>query len=255
MACLGFKLSFAAQDTPELIPFWLLHPIETLHDFPLVSQAHAAFGLIFTGVTYTLIFELTSSAPGCRSQNTAVVLNEFGTLFLLTQTRTANIPLFLLFRIIAKGISTLTLSPQELTFTTLLLQQHSFFAFGGANAISSVDLSNAYNGVSGYNVVVVGLLTFISNWIGPIYWASVAPVWVQKKGGSYTAHALAMTVFYAVSAGGVMAACLALRTHLFIWTVFSPKYLYSMAWTVAFQLVINLGWGAAVAWVTGKKVL
>jgi ethanolaminephosphotransferase len=38
----------------------------------------------------------------------------------------------------------------------------------------------------------------------------------------------------------VMAACTALRTHLFIWTVFSPKYLYILAWTILNHLLINL---------------
>ena len=55
--------------------------------------------------------------------------------------------------------------------TTLLLSHFSFFAFGNSNAISSIDLSNAYNGVSGYNVIAVGFLLFASNWAGPIWWA------------------------------------------------------------------------------------
>jgi ethanolaminephosphotransferase len=38
----------------------------------------------------------------------------------------------------------------------------------------------------------------------------------------------------------VMAACTMLRTHLFIWTVFSPKYLYTLAWTILNHLFINL---------------
>lgn len=38
----------------------------------------------------------------------------------------------------------------------------------------------------------------------------------------------------------VMAACTVLRTHLFIWTVFSPKFLYTAAWVAAHHIVINV---------------
>jgi len=49
----------------------------------------------------------------------------------------------------------------------------------------------------------------------------------------------------------VMVACTALRTHLFIWTVFSPKYLYAMAWTVGWHLGINVGLGNLLWWLGG----
>src|SRR5580692_4499363 len=96
--------------------------------------------------------------------------------FLMAQSRATNIPLFMLFQLqstlLSHLLSQLDLSLIEITTTSLLLQYASFFAFGGSNAISSIDLSCAYNGVSGYNVLAVGILTFVSNWTGPIYWTS-----------------------------------------------------------------------------------
>src|SRR5579862_4091126 len=89
------------------------------------------------------------------------IYHDLLTLFLVTQSRVTNIPLFLLFEFQFQIIDSLELSLAELTTTSLLFQYLSFFAFGGSNAISSIDLSNAYNGVSGYNVVVVGILTFV----------------------------------------------------------------------------------------------
>jgi ethanolaminephosphotransferase len=173
-----------------------------------------------------------------------------------------------------------------------LLAQTSFFALGLNNSISSVDLSNAYNGVSGYNVLAVGLLVFLSNWAGPVYW-SVAGVlllggtgeakrskatkgqqgrsWVQeehallatlagpkagdgerKSGqGVWASHVSLLTLFTGVMLVSVMAACTALRTHLFIWTVFSPKYLFAMAWGVAWHLGVTIGLGSLVSWLGG----
>jgi len=49
----------------------------------------------------------------------------------------------------------------------------------------------------------------------------------------------------------VMAACTVLRQHLFIWTVFSPKFLFSMAWAVAWHLGVNIGLGGLWWWFGG----
>jgi ethanolaminephosphotransferase len=133
----------------------------------------------------------------------------------------------------------------------------SFFAFGGSNAISSVDLSSAYNGVSGYNVLAVGILTFVSNWAGPVFWTSATNVMLlrlhrQGQKNLLKQHLAMLTVFVTASLFFVMAACTLLRTHLFIWTVFSPKYLYSMAWSLGQHICINMGFGSLLFWLGTK---
>ena len=136
----------------------------------------------------------------------------------------------------------MSLSNFEITVTSLLLEYTTFFAFGGSNAISSVDLSSAYNGISGYNVVAVGILTFLSNWAGPIWWVSARHL-VFRGDRRTRGHGndLELSTFFVVaSVLSVMVACTVLRTHLFIWTVFSPKFLYSMAWSGAHHLLINI---------------
>lgn len=210
------------------------------------------------------------------------------TLFLVTQARTTNIPLFLFFLIQLDLLTALRLSPLQITINTLILGQASFFALGNSNAISSIDLSNSYNGVSGYNIVAVGVLVFLSNWAGPVWWsiagvsllvqarghsacassaediggASGRKKWVQMEfdnlvskrktdappvdqqnlegGPVFLTHATVLTLFTSISLLAVMVACTVLRTHLFIWTVFSPKYLFAMSWTMAFHLIISL---------------
>jgi ethanolaminephosphotransferase len=138
-------------------------------------------------------------------------------------------------------LGSLKMSAIEVTITSLLSQHMTFFAFGGSNAISSVDLSNAYNGIGSYSVALVGVLTFISNWAGPVWWVSASrllysnPTFVETY-----CHRALLTFHVATTLMFVMAACTALRTHLFIWTVFSPKYLYILAWTILNHLLINL---------------
>lgn len=87
-------------------------------------------------------------------------LHNLYTLFALTQSRATNAPLFLLFRSMHFFLNALNLSPIEVTITSLLLQFTSFFAMGGSNAFTGIDLSSAYNGISGFNVFAVGALTF-----------------------------------------------------------------------------------------------
>jgi len=265
IAAFGFKLSFAAYDAMELIPAWLMFGVDFLAEVPLVNQARAVFVMVGLGMLYTYIFKTGPAAtvggsetPSIAYQpqltdlddHAAISMREFTDIFLLTQTRFANTPLILLFRLIFRRLESLqTLSAFEITLTTLILQHVSFFALGGANAISSVDLSNAYNGVAGYNVIVVGFLTFVSNWVGPLFWASAAPMLLRKRysteaGEVWRKHVLVMTAFFAVAGLGVMVACMALRTHLFIWTVFSPKYLYLMTWGLGFHIVAGMGWGS-----------
>lgn len=170
----------------------------------------------------------------------------------MTQSRAANIPLFLVFRISAVILSSMNMTGIEVTITTMILQYTTFFAFGGSNAISSVDLSSAYNGVGSYSAVMVGILTFVSNWAGPIWWVSAGHLLRPQRGEGHNAASL-LTFQIATSVISVMAACTALRTHLFIWTVFSPKYLYTMAWATANHVAVNLLGGACLSFLRSRE--
>jgi len=187
----------------------------------------------------------------------------------------------------------MNLSPAQISISSLILAHASFFALGNSNAISSIDLSNGYNGVSGYNVVAVGLLVFASNWAGPIFWSvsavalmartvdavasaksaealvgeeqKILPVGKKRDAGAkqatstmekarraYSEHMAIGTFFTAFSVLGVMVACAVLRQHLFIWTVFSPKYLYSMAWSLGYHFAVTLALGGGLWTVAGN---
>lgn len=175
----------------------------------------------------------------------------------MTQSRATNIPLFLIADILFYALQATNLSITEISTVSVLLQHASFFAFGGSNTIASVDLSSAYNGVSDFNVVVVGILTLVSNWAGSIFWVSATNLLLLHKYNEghrhvFRQHLALLTLFVTASVAFVMAACTALRTHLFIWTVFSPKYLYSMAWSLGQHLLVNAGFGGLLFWLTAR---
>ncbi|OAA59355.1 Alkaline-phosphatase-like, core domain protein [Cordyceps fumosorosea ARSEF 2679] len=252
-----FKLAFTTADAPELVVGFT----RTLHDkFEGQSLLWRA-RIVFLVLGLLASFAIVRGVSGRRRQPRAAsrVLHELLTLFVMTQSRAANIPIFLLAHIIYCAIDARQMTLAEITTSSILLQYVSFFAAGGSNAISSVDVSSAYNGVADFNVAAVGVLTFVGNWAGPIYWASAATALLLDKHhaggerGVFRQHVALLAVFATASAAFVMAACIAMRTHLFIWTVFSPKYLYAMAWNIAQHLVVNIGLSGALFWLGTRK--
>ncbi|USP75789.1 GPI ethanolamine phosphate transferase 2 [Curvularia clavata] len=289
-----FKLAFTAKDAPELtsgISTDLMARIEMLE---LVGLARMVFGGLLLSGCWITFGEWTRSTRRKRrgaqgNGDLAVAFFDLTTLFLLTQTKAQNIPLYFLFRLQYMFLSFIDLTPTSATLTTLLLSQTAFFALGNSNSISSIDLSNSYNGISGYNIVAVGILVFASNWAGPIYWSLAGLLllgshgrmqrfvdtsemhvadWVAKErewlkelaskedkaretratGKEWVAHLALLTFWTGAMLAAVMLACTVLRQHLFIWTVFSPKYLFAMAWGVAWHLGVTLGLGGWVWW-------
>lgn len=242
VAAFTFKVAFTAADAPEL-----------LNGLPMVSsllEITTHFGLLllarvaFTGILLLLACSVYFVGPW-KSSNDLIAFtlpfHDILSLFLVTQTRTASIPIFLLFY-----LQLLLLERQgiwtdvSLAITSIMCQYSSFFMLGGSNSISSVDLSNAYNGVSGYNVLAVGALTFVGNWAGPIWWAGAfCRIRVQRQRKSGSDYFALLTLFTGFSTLAMMLACMLLREHLFIWTVFSPKYLYTLAWV--WHLLVNSG--------------
>lgn len=293
IAAFAFKVAFTHADAPELLQdFSLLSPLVALTSrYSLVGQARIVFLGLAHMLACALYYEAPWSTPKRNEDSDQSFIHTFHdllTLFVLTQSRVTNIPVVLLFSVQLSAICAepnLFSDNAEIALTLLLLQQSSFFALGGTNAISSVDLSNAYNGISGYKVLLVAILTFVSNWAGPIWWATGAalllserdrryrqdrglaysirssavspgklvvgwdintkPLNGQDLGSAFFASFALLTVFTATSTLGVMLACTVLREHLFIWTVFSPKYLYVGAWAFGQHFIVNgvLFWG------------
>ncbi|KAH6671599.1 GPI ethanolamine phosphate transferase [Plectosphaerella plurivora] len=240
----SFKLAFTHEDAPELVSDGLDQVRQALHGLSLVTRAR----LVFTGLAVASTYgTYRAFAKPSEAVQVAKLFHSLYTLLAITQSRTTNIPIFLFFALQEGFLNSLGLSVASITTSSILLQHMSFFAFGGTNAISSVDLSSAYNGVSGFNVVAVGILTFVSNWAGPIYWASATNLLLIKYRQThpadksvFTRHVAFLTLFVSCGILSTMAACTVLRTHLFIWTVFSPKYLYCMAWGIGQHLAINV---------------
>lgn len=71
----------------------------------------------------------------------------------------------------------------------------------------------------------------------------------RKDQRTWVGQACLLTFWTGVMLTSVMVACTALRQHLFIWTVFSPKFLFAMAWGLAWHLGVTVGLGGFAWWV------
>jgi len=272
-----FKVNFTNAEAPELLKDIPIPMKGQVVNTPLLTQARTVFLGLGFALGYNGALELRRKNRNKNTRSDAgriasafphnyhadyragVVLafHDLLTLMLVMQSRIYNIPLFLLFDLQLRLLTTFDLSTTEITTTSLLFQYASFFAFGGSNAISSIDLSSAYNGVGDYNVLVVGILTFVGNWAGPLWWASATTILLVQRDqenpiADLFQHLTLLTLHAVTSLLFVMAACSTLRTHLFIWTVFSPKYLYMMAWCLAQHLCINVAGVSLLVWLGSR---
>lgn len=252
-----FKIAFTAADAPELLrAFPILNPmVGFVSKYSLLKLAQ----VVFLGLTHLGACSIYYESPWKSADHFKSFLDVFQdvlTLFLATQSRTVFVPLFLFFKL-QLGLlrRARAYSVGEVTVMALLLQYASFFTLGGTNSIATIDLSNAYNGISGYNILAVGILTFISNWTGPIWWSFGTCQLLSNsdlRKGSWSFLLTSLATFTCVHTLSVMLACTILREHLFIWTVFSPKYLYTAAWVVGQHTFVNTVAIGVVLWRSGR---
>lgn len=214
------------------------------------------------------------------------------TLFLMTQSRPVNVPVFLLLETQREALRIMTLTraarqpsgnahdlrPVYVAVSVLTLSHTYFFCLGGSNSISSIDLRNAYNGVSSYNVATVAVLLFSANWTGPVWWCFAAATLlpsaplcsgqpsdtVKMDHGAEVARGVCaqdeddvnmqqchakpwltylttMSAFMALLVLVVMILCTIQREDVTVWTLWGSKYLYSVFWVLEWHLVVLLG--------------
>lgn len=171
------------------------------------------------------------------NRNTGKTANQMNyvTYFLIIQSSIINIPMFSVFMITEKLLNNSQLNEKTVLIIELMLEHLSFFFFGNTNSIATIDLINAYNGVSkNYKIEVVGLLMLCSTFAPSIYFS------LQQSRRNYK-----RTLQYSLALNGIWSAlfllsCFIGRYHLFVWSVFSPKLCYYFAWNIFMNLVIKV---------------
>lgn len=157
--------------------------------------------------------------------------------------------LFFIFELEFLVLQNLSLDVWHMSLLIACFSHTSFFLTGHSNSIASVDLSNAYIGVEKYDTVLIGILTFCSNWAASLWWAIAGMVLVKKE---WYPHLTVQSALFSAVLAALSVSVTVLREHLFIWTVFSPKYLYQIAWTCLYHWIVQVAFGTLLTQVIFK---
>ncbi|SMN21821.1 similar to Saccharomyces cerevisiae YJL062W LAS21 Integral plasma membrane protein involved in the synthesis of the glycosylphosphatidylinositol (GPI) core structure [Maudiozyma saulgeensis] len=187
-----------------------------------------------------------------KMQKSDTLLNDMAkyiTLLLIFLSSSTNIPQFLVFEILRYCIISIVKDQYDssiyiVSLISLILQNFTFFQFGGTNSIATIDLANAYHGISeNYNIYIIGWLMTMANFAPAIYWATFS--WgilykgVKNKTNTFVKYKIPHVLFNCIVGCSLLAACVALRYHLFIWSVFSPKLCYYAGWILFMNVIFG----------------
>ena len=154
-------------------------------------------------------------------------------LLMVLVARTHNAAVIGLLYLMTNAIASSKLHPTTTLSAVICLIHMAFFATGNTNTIATIDLTNSFIGFDEYSSVGSGILTFLSTFCGPL---SVLMAFLCESSALTGTQTLVSFLLFRVTAiANLSIVVTVLRHHLFIWSVFSPKYLYDLVWlTLAF---------------------
>uniref|UniRef100_A0AAR2M1K7 GPI ethanolamine phosphate transferase 2 C-terminal domain-containing protein n=1 Tax=Pygocentrus nattereri TaxID=42514 RepID=A0AAR2M1K7_PYGNA len=200
-------------------------------------------GILFTGVKDLLRSQVMSSAVEGRRLKSRGLWEVYSGVVLLVALlfRAHNLPTLacclLIQTLMAQFIwKKLHYDAAQTTIMHYWFGQAFFYFQGNSNNIATVDISVGFVGLESYVEAPAVFLTAFSTYAGPLLWACHLVCYLSSERdraalslghGSYCFALLRSVpaVFYVVLVT-------ALRYHLFIWSVFSPKLLYEAMHTL-----------------------
>uniref|UniRef100_A0A8B9L004 Phosphatidylinositol glycan anchor biosynthesis class G n=1 Tax=Astyanax mexicanus TaxID=7994 RepID=A0A8B9L004_ASTMX len=200
-------------------------------------------GILFTGVKDLLRSQVMSSAVEGRRLKSRGLWEAYSGVVLLVAllVRAHNLPTLacclLIQTLMAQFIwKKLHYDAAQTTIMHYWFGQAFFYFQGNSNNIATVDISVGFVGLESYVEAPAVFLTAFSTYAGPLLWACHLVCYLSSERdraavslghGSYCFALLRSipAVFYVVLVT-------ALRYHLFIWSVFSPKLLYESMHTL-----------------------
>lgn len=258
MVVLTYKVTWAVVNQESVPAFminiaWKFCPMFTDSSENILQESLIPMAQFFYQCFACLVAtKIILTRLGIHEQDTfAKDLSKYFTVFLVFLSSPENIGQFLLFEVIRHFITRLIVRNYNsnvylISLVSLTLQYFTFYQFGGTNSIATIDLANAYHGISeNYNIYVVGLLMALANLAPSVYWA-IYPWTIlystnrRTRASQFLKSKLPILFFYCIIGCCLMSACVVLRYHLFIWSVFSPKLCYYAGWNSFMSFIV--GW-------------
>eukprot|EP00761_Pharyngomonas_kirbyi_P009621 gb/GECH01009638.1/.p1 GENE.gb/GECH01009638.1/~~gb/GECH01009638.1/.p1 ORF type:complete len:1012 (+),score=180.60 gb/GECH01009638.1/:1-3036(+) len=112
--------------------------------------------------------------------------------------------------------------------------QASFYTFGHSISIATIDFSGAYTGLPSFILPLIGLFVIVMVYFGPLLFHFSATLAIRSINNKrYVITSCMLHLFLRSCCMLFVSFVLFInRNHLFVWSVFSPKFLYESAFTL-----------------------
>ena len=176
--CFTYKISWEIVNGNQAeIPIFMHDLLAKIDFVPTESNLILLARVFFQAWAIVVVSRLVLTKLKVLNKNYLIEdIKVYITILLILQTSSQNIGQFIIFQILQSQIyyffkslpAPFLLTPSSKVYlsnlVSLILQNFTFFQFGGTNSISTIDLGNAYHGVSSdYNMCTVGMLMSIAN--------------------------------------------------------------------------------------------
>ncbi|XP_060783867.1 GPI ethanolamine phosphate transferase 2 isoform X2 [Neoarius graeffei] len=204
------------------------------------GEAHFVYvfvlGILFTGVKDLLRSQVMSSVVDGRRLKSRGLWEMYSGMVLLVALlfRAHNLPTLacclLIQTLMAQFIwKRLHYDAAQTTIMHYWFGQAFFYFQGNSNNIATVDISVGFVGLESYVEAPAVFLTAFSTYAGPLLWACHLVCYLSSERDSVASlshSSYCFALLRSIPAVFYIVLVTALRYHLFIWSVFSPKLLY-----------------------------
>ncbi|XP_009769774.1 uncharacterized protein LOC107796395 isoform X2 [Nicotiana tabacum] len=125
------------------------------------------------------------------------------------------------------------------------------FGLGNTNTLATIDVAGAFIGVLNHSTILSGILMFIITYASPLLYLLSMVMYTSVKDtsgcdiGSLLKRTLSFPCLVPLGLNSILLIAytivlLLMRNHLFVWSVFSPKFLYVCATTVCVCLGVSV---------------
>uniref|UniRef100_UPI003AAC1024 GPI ethanolamine phosphate transferase 2 isoform X1 n=1 Tax=Centroberyx gerrardi TaxID=166262 RepID=UPI003AAC1024 len=191
-------------------------------------------GILFTGTKDLLRSQITTADARLKSRGLWEIYS--GLVLLVSLLfRAHNLPVLcgclLIQTLMAQFIwKKLHYDAAQTTIMHYWFGQAFFYFQGNSNNIGTVDISVGFIGLESYVEAPAIFLTALSTYAGPLLWACHLVCYLSSerdRSAVAVGHGCyCLALLRSVPAAAYIVLVTALRYHLFIWSVFSPKLLY-----------------------------
>ncbi|XP_023651716.1 GPI ethanolamine phosphate transferase 2 isoform X1 [Paramormyrops kingsleyae] len=203
-------------------------------------------GILFTGAKDLLRSQVAVADGGLRSRGLWEVYAGLVLLAALV-SRPHNLPVLSGCLLIQVAMTRfiwrdLQYDTAQVTIMHYWFGQAFFYFQGNSNNIGTVDISAGFIGLETYVEAPAFLLTAFSTYTGPLLWTFHLAWYLTSRQDSRAVPSLGhgcfcLALLRSMPAAAYIIMVTALRYHLFIWSVFSPKLLYESAHTLVITVV------------------